>query len=448
MTTTVNKTVKSAGGDYSTLSAWEAAQQGDLTAADEIRQAECFGFLDNTATVTVDGWTTDATRYIRIYATAGAQATMPYTSSGYRLERTASSDTFINAEDYLRVEGLTFKATNNGGSNSWACYNTNNAGDVRYTNCVVQVPLNSATAGGVVCRHAGTGGKVSFINCVAYTTGTPGAGGGLAAFSKTSDTSTLVAYNCLAYRCLLAFNGNSSTGLFKNCIYDAAGVTPSAVFSNADSACDYNASTEAGTPGTHSRSSQTFTFVDAAGGDFHLDGADGGALGFGTDLSADATYPFSTDFDGETISGAWNIGPDWIASGATVTGDSSDGVTLGDSAAGAVAAPPIAVSAADGLVIGDEVTQLAISFDIPDEGLILGDAAVAQVLVPGHVSGQARDDLLLGDAAPNPHLLLILELDAEDGVKLGDRARTVPHGAMSPALATGGIALGNLGIGL
>jgi len=76
MPTTVVHTIKSSGGDYSSLSAWEAAQQRNLVTADEIAVAECYGFVDTTLT-TISGWTTGVNNYIIIRAHPSAKATLP-----------------------------------------------------------------------------------------------------------------------------------------------------------------------------------------------------------------------------------------------------------------------------------------------------------------------------------------------------------------------------------
>src|SRR3989338_10070796 len=54
---------------YTSLSAWEAAENRNLTVTNEIAVARIEGTWTNpdTTAVTIDGWTTDATRYIRIY---------------------------------------------------------------------------------------------------------------------------------------------------------------------------------------------------------------------------------------------------------------------------------------------------------------------------------------------------------------------------------------------
>jgi hypothetical protein len=67
------------------------------------------------------------------------------------------------------------------------------------------------------------------------------------------------------------------------------------------------------TDGTGNRFSQTFSFVDAANGDYHLASNDDGAKDHGTDLSS----IFTDDIDGETRSGTWDIGADEYVQGLT-----------------------------------------------------------------------------------------------------------------------------------
>jgi hypothetical protein len=54
------------------------------------------------------------------------------------------------------------------------------------------------------------------------------------------------------------------------------------------------------------------TFEDSANYDFHLSASDPNnvAIDAATDLSSDAINAFSTDIDGQTRSGSWDIGAD------------------------------------------------------------------------------------------------------------------------------------------
>ncbi len=113
MPTTVTKTVKSAGGDYSTISAWEAGQQGDLVAADEIRQAEVYAFNDTTVAV-IAGSTTDATRYLRVYVKTGEGHAGYWDTTKFWMSQTNPTNGCISITDlFVRVEGIQFQTTYN-----------------------------------------------------------------------------------------------------------------------------------------------------------------------------------------------------------------------------------------------------------------------------------------------------------------------------------------------
>jgi len=59
-------------------------------------------------------------------------------------------------------------------------------------------------------------------------------------------------------------------------------------------------------------STDNVVFKDPGSNDYHLDSSDTAARGNGTDLSADANFPFDDDIDGDTRS-AWDIGFDELA---------------------------------------------------------------------------------------------------------------------------------------
>src|SRR3990167_9466847 len=110
MATTITSTIKPTGGDYTSLSAWEAAKQGNLVTLDQIQQAECYNMSDTTAVI-VDGWTTDATRYIEIYGVASdktASNTGIWSTGRYRLEVASAlnSAALKILEAYARVDSL------------------------------------------------------------------------------------------------------------------------------------------------------------------------------------------------------------------------------------------------------------------------------------------------------------------------------------------------------
>jgi len=68
MPTTITHTIGISGTrDYTSLSAWKAAQQRDLVVLDEIEAAACYNDGVMTDSLLLCGWTTDTTHFIKIY---------------------------------------------------------------------------------------------------------------------------------------------------------------------------------------------------------------------------------------------------------------------------------------------------------------------------------------------------------------------------------------------
>jgi hypothetical protein len=138
-------------------------------------------------------------------------------------------------------------------------------------------------------------------NCLAF-------GGGIRTGPQW-DGSKKEVYNCTAvggiysgYRCGGGIFGNNLVVGSAGLVMDNGG--------NGSNIVTYCA-TENGTAGAYggvgNRINQTFTFVDAANGDYHLALSDTGARGYGT---AGLPCPLTTDIDGEPRAGAWDIGAD------------------------------------------------------------------------------------------------------------------------------------------
>lgn len=110
MPTTNTRTVKSSGGDYTSLSAWEAGRQGDLVSSDCIEIAECYS-LEDTTTVDIDGWTTDATRYIKVATTSSARHGGVWSTSAYRMVMD-NTYAFTIRESHVWLDGIQITLTN------------------------------------------------------------------------------------------------------------------------------------------------------------------------------------------------------------------------------------------------------------------------------------------------------------------------------------------------
>lgn len=299
MATEVISTIRSSGGDYTSLSAWEAGEQADLVTADEISVAECYhdwpgGLEDN---VTIAGWTTDSTRYPKITVPSSDRHTGVLKSganyTGFTiLGASYNVSCVVLQQDYAVCEYVAAEQTS-GGSLGHVFYQLNE--NSRIHGCI------GTTSNSIVFYQLGW-----VTSSIAHDAGTVGffAGGNAAKVS-----------NCSAIGCATGFEGQNNRSVeFENCL--GSGNTIADFTLNNSNTAIYCASSDASADdkgGAGNRINQTFTFSDAASDDYHLAAADAGAKGYGTNLYTDFTH----DIDGDEwpAAGAWDIGADYYAGG-------------------------------------------------------------------------------------------------------------------------------------
>jgi hypothetical protein len=301
MATTVTKTVKSSGGDYSSLSGFEAALPANITSTDEIWQAACYNFADTTA-VTFNGTTTDSTRYIRVYAVERHPGL--WSTNAYRLTTTTTNT--VN-DNYVRFEGIQFSIT--AAADYRYCLNmvgaSSNGDGYLVDGCIFKDTNPGAYSTTAVSI---TGGSVAsnVRNSIAYGMNKSGSDG----FFASMGSNQTYFDNCTAYNCDTGFSSSYLDVIARNCL-SASSVTSGFSTPKADwnTSCDYNSATDStNVPGTTVYTSQTFTFVSTSAGseDLHLQSSDTGALGKGTSLSG----TFTNDVDNQTRPTTWDIGAD------------------------------------------------------------------------------------------------------------------------------------------
>ena len=330
MPTIRTRTVKASGGDYTSLSAWEAGEQGDLPTLDEIRQAECYAMVDTTA-VTIDGWTTDATRYIRIYAALGCEAGAPYRSSGaYSLEMTNQPGIISIGENYVRIERIQLKVTSTG-SGSVRCINTLAAsisaavGEIQIIGCTLVGVLSSTSTTQSSCIFRTiSGGAIKYIaaNNVFYDFTSSAAAQGVCLETAMANgiTGEMHFLNNTMYNCFRGVHSASGTNApsnvrLKNNGFDSNGVASAdgylAVTGTWHPDSDYNASDLADdAPGPYARNSVSPAFVNESARDLHLLPTDTAWKDRGTNLASDSGFAFNDDFDGRVRLDWWDIGAD------------------------------------------------------------------------------------------------------------------------------------------
>lgn len=242
-------------------------------------------------------------------------SSLVYSASYYHNEPTKGNKSFGNSGIlYLRITGFQFKS-NPPDSGGYVCvnpcaFNTLEPGDIRFDRvCGTSVVNNTATGGpsGIASLATSPNVKVTITNSVLF--GFRGTGSTTVGYKRqTGGTVDLAFYNCLAYDCGVGFASETNNALGKNnnaqsCTDGFSGTWAAGSSNNAS-----NIASDA--PGTSTQTGTT-TFV-SAGTDFHLSGSDTVCVDHGTDLSADARLPFSTDGDGRLRRGTWDIGADEI----------------------------------------------------------------------------------------------------------------------------------------
>ena len=308
-TITVTHIVRASGGDYTTLAAWESAQQRDLVAADEIARAAVGAFNDLSTTVSIAGWTADASRHIIVEAeNTAARAKLPWDATAYVLQMTNAGSCISVFDGRPRLIGLQLEVLAYGFN--FAQYGVSSADYFEAHECVVRYVGNASNNGNAWGFNNAYGGYRA-RNCVVMNFDGTGGGTNRTAFQNSANTGGRSLDNCMAINCQIGFCGleDYSPVVARNCLTDDRGLSGAVGFAGTyTTGTEYNASDDATAPGTNSRTGQTFTFVDAEGGNYRLASGDVGAKGFGTNLSADPTYPFSIDFDGLTRTVPWDIG--------------------------------------------------------------------------------------------------------------------------------------------
>jgi len=104
--TQLKKTVKSADGDYTSLSACMNANEQDLVSNDKYFDVEIDGVWasEDTTACIVDNYTTDTTRHINIYTTATARHDGKWKATAYTMKN--GSALHINGVKHVSVTGI------------------------------------------------------------------------------------------------------------------------------------------------------------------------------------------------------------------------------------------------------------------------------------------------------------------------------------------------------
>jgi len=265
---------------YASLNIAEDSEDGDLTDnGGDALTINCSGTAADTTAVTVSGWTTSPTCTLTIQ---GNNTTGKWDSDYYIL---AGGEPL-----YIYTDNITFKSMQLRNDSGGAIYIPDwMSGNIILDSCILYSTGNFAF-----------GATPYFINCIFQAGGiefrTSGymysctCWGGSITMNKT--VGTLVIKNVISYTPYEDFYAYSGSMVLTNCIsFDGT-------------ADDWS--------GSNNIVNQTVSFVSTtAPYDLHLLSTDTVAIGAGVNTSSEsAPLNFTTDIDGTTRSGTWDIGAD------------------------------------------------------------------------------------------------------------------------------------------
>jgi len=233
----------------------------------------------------LDGFVTNPTNYIKVYATGDAKHNGIYSATAWRIESisdgSAKNTVYIYTTKYAIFDGLQFKMTAQAGSSGYALYgatlNTNT--QVYLNNCIIACAGNTTMYASGVRIDDADGGLLELKNCIVQGPAT-GTGNGI-----TSTADYLNVYNSTIYGWKTGITESGCTTVYKNCAV-FGNVTD---FSNGDT-IDYCASDD--TAGTNyvdlkenAGGEWAASFSDHANGDFRIKDTNSLLYEEGTDLS-------------------------------------------------------------------------------------------------------------------------------------------------------------------
>ena len=293
----------------------------DLTATDEIWNIALYGngtIADGY--VSFANWTTDATRYIRLFTPvsvnevgASQRHSGVWDDTKYHISHTMTADyqsALGDLPQYTRAEGIQIEYTG-GAFVSPIGIAFSASGYVGYN------IVTSTDTTGVGIYKGSTAAMCYIYNNIVYNVGV-----GIYAYGSGGTPSAYI-YNNTVYNSVgtyaydtRAWSTGPGTGhmLKNNICYRSSGTCFPTESVNYESGTGFNLSSDATAPGTNPFTNKTLDDIDfvstaSSSEDLHIQ-ATSVAKDVGTDLSSDGAFPFNTDVDTETRLGTWDIGAD------------------------------------------------------------------------------------------------------------------------------------------
>ncbi len=299
------------------LSSWEDAADGtgarDLVADDKIVVAKIDGAWTNpdTTPVIINGWTTDATHYIKIYATSEARHSGKWDDGKYVLRPLITAD-YQSAirieEENVRIEGLQIDILSSY-SNNAAIGNFNlssSINDVRISSNIIRASFGGSMGIGGDSNKLPSG-TIAVWNNIVYGFSAVNAHGIIV---YTGSSANGYIYNNTVANSYIGIRsyGSGDVAAKNNLSYGNTNLNYYGIF-NSFSSNNLSGPTKTDAPGLNPKNAATVTFIDA-NNDFHLSLLDVSANDTGVDVSLDLNLSFSDDIDENPRLDIWDIGAD------------------------------------------------------------------------------------------------------------------------------------------
>jgi hypothetical protein len=285
------------------------------------------GTQPDTTAVTIQSWTTAVPNYIKVYtpnnttteANQSQRHQGKWDTTKYRLE-IASYLNLISYANYIKIEGLQIKDNSPNANNSTAIGSSPTGDSSVYISSNIvwgnATQPNSAYYGISLAQKTG---NTSFVwNNIVYGFNYNNGGQGISLSGWNTPKQSAYVYNNTVYGCYYGIVTSDDSGsiVAKNNISYNNSIDFSAnpYFSSSST---NNLSKDASAPAYNTYYiGKTVTFADVSRYDYHLGIGDTAAQNFGTSLSSDTNFAFTTDIDGNTRnidSRGWDIGADEAA---------------------------------------------------------------------------------------------------------------------------------------
>ena len=302
-------TVKPSGGTYTTLAAaiaGEVTANANLVTMEGILNIEIGGTWSSadTATVDLNGFTTNASYYVNVYTDTANRAKASGWDTGRYILNVENNFAIRIRDDYVRIDGLQLTNNSPSANGRHVVYSesitaTNN--DIRVINCRIRGHGDATyKQDGIRCGDVDE--ILTVYNTIIENVG-PSLDDSIGIRSANGGSATL--YNNTVYNCRVGIRKVAGTVTIKNC----AVFNCTDDFANSPDTIDFCASDDNDTTGTNVAESGGGAawpddFTGAATGDFTLKSTSN-LVGAGADDPGSGL--FSTDIDGNTRAD-WDVG--------------------------------------------------------------------------------------------------------------------------------------------